>query len=245
MPFDILLGGHSHLNALAGDRHVEAPSLRSLENDPTVAILDGPWPRPDAYWQSFAAEASDRIVGLIWGGNEHNSAYFFQAACEFDFTSRYVPYLLGRSQIITQRTVRQRFRNLTLKDLETTLKAVSAAGPRKLGLIGTPPPKKDSEKLRAMLAREPHFLAWAEALKTPIETIGITDPFVRLKLWYLLQDMLRELATKFDFDFLATPPEAQDAEGFLKEEFWAPDITHANADYGRLMLAKVLRELRA
>jgi len=244
LPNKILLAGHSHLNALVGDRYVQSPTLRSLDDRPDVTILDGPWPRPDDYWRALAKNARDKATGLMWGGNEHNSIYFFNAAYEFDFSSRYVARLLGRAQIVTQRTVKQRFREHSLGELDSALKALSAARPRKLALLGTPPPKKDNERLRQMLAAEPVFFEWAKTLGAPIETIGITDPFVRLKLWHVLQDMFREAAAKYDGAFVATPAEAQDDEGFLKDEYWAPDVTHANPAYGNLMLAKVLTELQ-
>ena len=241
---EILIGGHSHVNALVGDRHVNAPAVRCLEGEPDVSVLDGPWPRSEAYFERLAAESAHRRVGLVWGGNEHNSVYFFQAAYRFDFASRYVSRILGRAQIVTQRAVRQRFRKLSLDDMGVALKSIRAAGPEKLALVGTPPPKKDNEKLRAVLEREPVFLAWADQLRTSAQTIEITDPHVRLKLWYLLQDMFREAAQAHGAAFISTPAEVQDEEGFLKEEYWAPDVTHANADYGRVVLAKVLEELR-
>lgn len=199
----------------------------------------------DSYWRELTRQAPGRRIGLMWGGNEHNSVYFFQAAYQFDFASRYVQRLLGRAQILTQRTVKQRFQKLSLNNLEATLTAIVRAGPQRLALLGTPPPKKDNEKLRAVLTREPAFVAWAESLNASLETIEITDPYVRLKLWYLLQDMFRAAAEKNGAQFIPTPPAVQDDEGFLKEEFWAADVTHANSDYGRLMLAKVLEEMEA
>jgi hypothetical protein len=121
---------------------------------------------------------------------------------------------------------------------------VAANAPAKLALLGTPPPKKDNEKLRGLLTREPVFVAIAAAHNATPETIEITDPYVRLKLWYLLQDMFREAAAKFGGVYVPVPAETQDRDGFLREEFWAADVTHANSDYGRLMLAKTLEELQ-
>jgi hypothetical protein len=241
----IVIGGHSHLNAMVGDRHEEKPTLRALAGQEDVAVLDGSWPRDETYWSGLAEAAPGKRIGLIWGGNEHNSVYFFQAAYEFDFASRHVSALLGNAQVVSQRTIKQRFRKLSLDDMDAALTKISAAKPERLALIGTPPPKKDSEKLRVMLEREPAFVAWAKQINSPLETIGITDPHVRLKLWYLLQDMFREAAASYDAEFISVPPEVQDAEGFLREELWAPDVTHANAEYGRIMLAKIIGELRA
>lgn len=241
---EVLLGGHSHINALVGDMHCEIPALRELGNGMHAKVLDGPWPRSVRYWKEFALEARDRNVGLMWGGNEHNSIYLFEGAWKVDFASRYVTRLLGRAQIVTQRTVKQRFRDLTLNEMDETLTLLCSSSPSKLALLGTPPPKKDNSKLREMLAHEPVFLAIAQAQKSTPKTIEFTDPYVRLKLWYLLQDMFREAASKFGAFFVPVPAETQDADGFLCEEFWAPDVTHANLDYGRLMLTKTLAGLK-
>jgi hypothetical protein len=229
---------------MVGDRYEENPTQRGLAGQEDVAVLDGRWPRDEAYWTHLAEVATGKRIGLIWGGNEHNSVYFFQAAYEFDFASRHVSGVLGGAQFITQRTIKQRFQKLSLDDMDATLSKIAAAKPERLALLGTPPPKKDNEKLRAMLEREPALVAWAKQINAPLETIGITDPFVRLKLWYLLQDMFKEAAGRYGAAFIAIPPEVQDAEGFLREELWAPDVTHANADYGRIMLAKAIQELR-
>lgn len=55
-----------------------------------------------------------------------------------------------------------------------------------------------------------------------------------------------------DIPIINPPAETVDADGFLKDEFaqhvsptGKPDGSHANADYGKLMVAKVLAELRA
>lgn len=245
MECKIIIGGHSHLNAMVGDRYEEKPTLRSLADQDDVAVMDGRWPRDESYWSQLAESAPGKRVGVIWGGNEHNSVYFFQAAYEFDFASRYVPGVLGAAQFVTQRTIKQRFRTLSLDDMNVALARISEAKPERFALLGTPPPKKDNDKLRALLEREPAFMAWAKQINSPLETIGITDPYIRLKLWYLLQDMFREAAANHGAKFIAVPPEVQDSEGFLREELWAPDVTHANGEYGRIMLAKVIEELRA
>jgi hypothetical protein len=43
--------------------------------------------------------------------------------------------------------------------------------------------------------------------------------------------------------FVPVPAETVDAEGYLLPAYWQPDITHANAAYGEIMLRKVLKEL--
>ena len=124
------------------------------------------------------------------------------------------------------------------------LAAIRKEEPRKLCVLGTPPPKKDSEALRRKLEREPFFLDWAAAIGQDVATIKITEPLVRLKLWHLLQDMFRAEAQKVGAVFVPVPAETLDDEGYLKPEYSADDVTHANEAYGALMLKKAIEELR-
>ncbi len=54
-----------------------------------------------------------------------------------------------------------------------------------------------------------------------IEDIKITDPHVRLKMWFLLQDMIAEIAHRHGARFIPVPRELQDEEGFLLEQLLA------------------------
>jgi hypothetical protein len=117
------------------------------------------------------------------------------------------------------------------------------AAPRKLALIGPPAPKRDGARLRAILAGERFYAEQIERLGVTPQTVAITDGFVRLKLWRLLQDLGEETARKYGAVYVGAPEETSDAEGFLKEEYWNTDFTHANLAYGRIMLAKTLAVL--
>jgi hypothetical protein len=110
-------------------------------------------------------------------------------------------------------------------------------------LVGTPPPKKDNEALRKLLEKEPYFCDWAAQLGQSIDEIKITEPHVRLKLWFLLQDMIAEIGRRHGARFIPVPSELQDEDGFLLEQYWHPDVTHANAAYGAIVLRKVLEDV--
>ena len=237
----ILLAGHSHLNALAGARHAINPEIRKLEGYKNFFVLDGPWPRDDPYWETMTAGTPDYDLALIWGGNEHNSLYFFEDAFKFDLYSTRVGRMLPGLQLISTLQVKRRFRNLTIDDLTSNLAKRAGSTARRIFLIGTPPPKKDNAELESFLPMEPNFQQWAAQINA--DRIKITDPFVRLKLWYILQDVFAEEAAKVGGTFVPVPDDVRDGEGFLRREYWADDITHANALYGKIVLDHLARVL--
>jgi hypothetical protein len=239
----LIFAGHSHIIALVENRDCTPPELRKLGIGANTFVLDGTWPRDDAYWARLVGECKDADIALMWGGNEHNSCYFFQDAYQFDFLSTYVNKIMPSIQIVPRNRIAKRFNELTLNQLDTVLASLRAAGPRSITLLGTPAPKKDNEALRAMLPSEPFFVDWANDMGTSIEDIKITLPHVRLKLWYLLQEMLQAAAARVNARFISVPAESQDEDGYLLPQYWQPDITHANASYGEVMLKKVLKEL--
>lgn len=239
----LLLAGHSHLVALVGNADSHTPEMRKLGVGKQCFVLDGTWPRPDAYWQSLADNARGADIALMWGGNEHNSCYFFQDAYQFDFLSTYVNKIMPSLQIVPRNRITKRFNDLSLNHLNSVLAMLAASGARSIALLGTPAPKKDNEALRAMLPTEPFFVDWAGHIGTELDEIKITLPHVRLKLWYLLQDMFATAVANVGGRFISVPPETVDAEGYLRPDYWQADITHANAAYGEIMLRRVLREL--
>jgi hypothetical protein len=147
------------------------------------------------------------------------------------------------AQIISRAAIRHRFQK-SLDDLDLVLQRLATGGLNRIALIGTPPPKGDNEALRAFAQLEDFFVSAARRFGQSVETLPITDPYVRLKLWYLLQDMLAEVARIRGVMFIPVPKEVQDTDGFLKREFWLSDVTHANEAYGNVMYETVVRAFR-
>jgi hypothetical protein len=242
LPPRLIRAGHSHLGAIAKRNVFSGPSelVVGPRGDGTL-IMAGPWPRDMTYWDTLADLGMGADVGIIWGGNEHNLCYFFEAETPFDFLSAHVRIMNPSAQIMSRAAIRQRFQQISFNDLDSTLKRLATGGLNRIALIGTPPPKGDNEALRALLKTEEFFVSRAALLGQSVETIPITDPFVRLKLWYLLQDMLAEEARIREVMFIPVPKEVQDPDGFLKQEFWASDVSHANEAYGNVMYKTVVR----
>jgi hypothetical protein len=175
--------------------------------------------------------------------------YFFESGRRFDFLSPHVRKMNRSAQIMSRVAIRDRLQQTTFNDLDLVLKRLATGGLNRIALIGTPPPKGDNEALRAVLRHpdaqnEANFAQVAAQLGQPLETIPITDPYVRLKLWYLLQDMLAEKARIRGLMFIPVPKEVQDADGFLECEFWASDVSHANEAYGNVIYETVVQAFK-
>lgn len=221
----------------------DPPQLQAATAFPDVYALRGAWPRGDAYWQALEDNAKDARLAIVWRGNEHNEYFFFQSNQPFDLYSTDVNQIMSTFRIVPQRMIRQKFKP-HLDELAALLARLQAQSPEKLAVVGTPPPKSDDEALRSLFATEPHFVLWANYLGKTLEEVKITPPKIRLKLWYILQTMLRDAAEAGGARFIAVPAEAQDEDGFLKPEFWHQDVTHGNVAYGQIMAERIVKELR-
>ena len=238
----LILAGHSHLEAISG-RHLiseRCEAVAAPRGNGTL-IMVGPWPRDTTYWDTLADLGTGANVAILWEGNEHNMCYFFEAEAPFDFLSTHVATLNPTAHIISKAAIRQRFQEISVNELDVALTRLVSRGLNRIALVGTPPPKRDNEALRGVLRNEIFFVRLATALGQSVDTITITDPFVRLKLWYLLQDMRADEARKRGLMFIPVPTETQDADGFLKPEFWGPDVSHANEAYGDVLHDTLLR----
>jgi hypothetical protein len=229
--------------ALVGDLHTTETDLHTVSDFPNVFALHAPWPRSDDYWEHLKAKGVGNRIALVWGGNEHNLHYFFQDNSPFDFVSRHVNMLIPSFNLIPQRRVRQNFNASSFDQLRAVLADLAAGSPKSINLIGTPPPKKDNEELRKIIANEPVLVRWVEHHGESFDSVRITPPYLRLKLWFLLQEMLTEAARCVGGKFVSVPAELQDDDGFLRTEYWHSDVTHANRRYGEVMLRRIIEEL--
>lgn len=237
----LILAGHCHLSAIAPDIWCgPAEEVIAAPGRDSTLIMAGPWPREETYWDALADLGNGSNVGILWGGAEHNHCYFFETETRFDFLSTHVSKVDASAQMVSQAIIRDRFQQQTHNNLDLVLERLATGGLNRIALIGTPPPKGDNEALRALLKNERWLVNKAAELGRSMETIPITDPYVRLKLWYLLQDMLADVAHIRGLMFIPVPKEVQDADGFLKREFWASDVTHANVAYGNVIYETVV-----
>jgi hypothetical protein len=181
--------------------------------------------RTDEYWSALAGHAPGNWIALLYAGNEQNWHFIFEESTRFDFVLHSRPSLPleANAVIVPESLVWAELRNLVGSALGHVLDYLGAQPDSRLAVVGPPPPKGDPERLQKLLPPE-------------YSDLVLTPSAVRLKLWHMLQEIYREEAAIRDALFIAAPEAAKDAAGFLRSDLWAEDLTHANEDYGKLML---------
>jgi hypothetical protein len=210
-----------------------------------VLGLAGPSPRSQAYWDAVVQQAEDTTVLLVWNGNQHLSKFLFATEKPFDFyVAGYPELAIYPVDLIPETQVRDYLArgNGGLKPLLNRLANVPGC---EAIVLGTPPPKGNDALVRTFVSREMHFVQIARKMGVSVETIPFTDRLIRWKLWLVIQDLLKETAEAQGCRFLPVPETVMDSEGFLKEELWREDATHANLEYGRVFWDSTLSKVGA
>ena len=243
---EIIIAGDSHTVALLGHREIEEDfCLLPVEGQSGILGLYGSWPRNAKYWNALARYAPGRVTVVVWRGNDHNACFLIEQSPVFDFVCRRSASMRLEEDavIIPEAIVRAKFRP-SVAPLHDVLSDLTEQPGCRIVVAGTPPPKGDDDELRSLLRKEAYYCEVAEQLGIALEEARLTPPIIRLKLWQVLQDLYQEQAEQDGVKFLPVPDITRDDVGFLKKEFWAPDATHANAAYGRVMLDHLAHQLR-
>ncbi len=98
----------------------------------------------------------------------------------------------------------------------------AAAGP--VCHLATPPPKGDQALLQALFRHHKR---------------EVNRPSQRLALWQMEMELVKGGCSEWGIGFVDPPAGTQDDQGYLGRDFYATDITHANAAYGELVLRQL------
>lgn len=228
--------GQSHCNAiaeaLAGD-----PG-----NDPGITVYRigdpdfGPDGEPFTFGTGIpmvAALPPGTPVFLSMLGGYHNILALLESGQRFDF-------LLDREDMaeplptarVPNRAIASAFEEAFG---ETTkihkMKSVSNAP---IHILSTPPPKQSNEFIMSrLLAQKKKVYRGRSFLE-----FGVERPEIRLKLWRLEAMLLASWAERGRLHFIPAPAGAFNRNGFLSERFY-DDATHANAQYGALVVEQI------
>jgi hypothetical protein len=173
----------------------------------------------------------DVLISVI-GGNQHAVFSTIQHPQRFDFM---VPdeamQIAPKSELVPFRTLYPYFLTaLRGGDGETIAAFRKATKARMIHLLA-PPPKRKNHWIEAY-----HDTLFAgDALARQ----GVSRPELRMKFWRLQNRAIEEICAEFDVEVLGIPPQASDADGFLERPYYAGDATHANQQYGELVLDQI------
>lgn len=102
-------------------------------------------------------------------------------------------------------------------------------------VIAPPPPKKDNRFILERFMRQKKRIYRGRA----VEDFGVERPAIRLKLWCMEMQLLADWTASLGASFVPAPRDSMDPDGFLKEDYYGDDVTHASDDYGALVLDQV------
>ena len=77
-----------------------------------------------------------------------------------------------------------------------------------------------------------------------IDEINLNRSDIRLSLWQLEMEALKKFLCNMGVKLLKPPNQSLSEHGYLKEEYYANDATHANAQYGLLVLNQLTDMLK-
>jgi hypothetical protein len=232
---EAIVAGHSNAMALGLPVVARDAETRLVEIAPGRLGLVGAWPRPPEYWNALEQAAPGRDIVVSWQGTEYLSRFLVAPEPLFDFVPRARPEspFLGGVRLVPESAVRALFAKSFADAADVFTRLVPRAA--RVLVPAPPPPKDDDDLIRRRIALEDGFRRRLEQLGESAETVSFTPPLLRMKLWELTQDLLREAADRSGATYVACPLEARDEHGLLRREYWNDDITHANRAFGALM----------
>lgn len=242
-----LVAGHSHMFCLGASIGYRGPLgfQPSAAQKGRVAFLMDEWrgSRSAAYWDRLVEHAWGRTVVLAYNGNQHYGDFLIRADTPFDFIEPSLPHGVQAegTMLVPRRLVKSHF-DRTLVHLRELVARLLQAGAERVALLGTPAPKADNRRFMDVILNSEFMKDLARRRGIDLHTVALTPETVLLKMWCVLQELMAESAASAGADFVAVPPATRGADGFLAELYVrAGDLTHANEDFGRLMLGLAMK----
>lgn len=237
---------------VAGQSHVAAIRSAMVEGE-TVGLakllglggVNEQHPSP-GYWDAVQELGHDRNLALVLQGNQANAAFLVVTdGVVIDFISRNDgnKTTIPGARIVPETMIREYFQESMDRNRVRLAEFPQHAGLKRL-LIATPPPLADNDVIRKRWENEPALVLKAKEMGVEIPKLQIVPATVRLKLWHVLQEMMKETADSVGWQYVPVAPEAFDPHGFLKLELAAAGVTHANAIYGAMMIKQMAPFLR-
>jgi hypothetical protein len=121
-------------------------------------------------------------------------------------------------------------------DKSGSVKKLRRAARSEVYLLGTAPPKQSNEFIMTKFMSKTNKVYHGNN----VALSGLNRPDLRLKLWQMEVNRLREWAISESMHFIPPPVEGFNEDGFLSRKYYANDATHANAAYGELVLQQII-----
>lgn len=240
---ETLLIGHSHTQCIVEALQARSASVgwgavgRPTGGSPVVVTADGLRLEPELVAGLRAQIGPATLCVSTIAGNAHNVLTLVAADPPFDFrTPSGTEPVDPDAVLIPYASVRLSFGKVLAEGDLTMLEATAVAVPEMRVHVESPPPLRDGALILSRM--DPYFVErYPEA--------AVAAPGLRMKMWRLHSDLVREACHGLGIVVLPVPGEAQDEDGFLRPEYSHPtSSTHANTAYGALVADQIARLAR-
>lgn len=237
----IIIIGHSHVNAMRGA--LRACAFSSTPTEVLRHVEDSYAKSPEVVYLHEATVLAgtlgpDDLLALTFGGNQYNIVGLMRHPEPFDFLlpSNAQEDYSPETQPIPYQAMRAHFASSLQNGFGKLFEQISQASQAPVICLEVPPPKEDESYI--LRAADAYFL------ERGISDVGVTPAPLRLKLWRAQQEAVAVLCDKIGICYVPCPHDTRDAKGYLAPAYYAPDATHANADYGLHVLRQLEHILR-
>jgi hypothetical protein len=231
----IVLAGHSHLSALARTlRSPDVPTLIDHISDDRYKVVESnEWPRSMTYWKAASHLQQNSNAVILYDGNQHFALFMFAPQPPIDIFVDGLP-IQNNCTLIPKSMIRERF-SASIRGLR---EAVGFFDSQRLAIQMTPPPRRDAGDFRKSILNETFYINMAKSLNIDIRDVKLSSDLFLLKLYFVLKEMYLEVANDMNCHFIPVPQETIDQDGFLLPKYSA-DLTHANSEYGEIVLDNI------
>jgi hypothetical protein len=235
----VVAAGHSHILSLLGGLHSSA-ELQQIPLAVQYSLNRELWPNiAEKYWRNLQQLSYVETVVICWNGNQHNAQFLLESDPAI---SVYQDFKTDEknTKVVVPLAMFDELWQPDFKVLEQAIGIVSSS--KKVILIGTPPPKSESE-IRNHLMSDEFFISLLGNAGIKIEDAPITSDKFRFVLWKRIQQNLERIARVAGIPFVPVPSEVFDNDMTLRSDCSAPDASHANHLYGQAMWKALLKRI--
>lgn len=225
---DVYITGMSNTDSIAkalstydGPLKFHVDRLNPKVNTPS---FNGAQPNPDFFRENMQA----KLVAFALWGNWYNTLGLIEHPEKFDFIYPNFDEEVDETRRIIPFTQIKRTFNNNIRYRLRMIDVLLPLSTSKVMMIEVPPPIGDEGHIRMFPG------SFREMLPN-----GVTPPKIRLKLWKLQNEVYADFSRERNIGVLPFPEEAKTADGFMAPEFYHRDPTHANADYGALIISQL------
>jgi len=175
----------------------------------------------------------DRLV-LSISGSDYLPFCIANSEPLFDIILPNHPHLpkIENAQLIPYQEMKKKLRQY-IRHVVLGIKVIKDIVPVPIFYLESPPPIEDNN----YLLKNP---GWASHM---IDKSGLSFPALRLKLWQLHSEIVKEMCDQVGVTFLSVPRQCLNEQGFLNEMAFFDDLMHANSWYGNEILNQLEADL--